>query len=436
MILPVVAALAVTGCESYEIDMPTNPEEPVVGAEVSTNVIYEANPRFFGTSDCLNAIDAQLARIQDMGCDVIWLMPIMEPGELNSIGSPYCIRDFKAVNPKYGTLDDLKTLISNAHSKGMKVYLDWIANHTAWDHPWITEHPERYVKDANGDIKYPETWTDVAELDFSNEGTCEAMKDAMLYWVNECGIDGYRLDHADGVPMEFWADVTSALKAINPQFVMLGESSKTEFYNIGFDMIYDWNSGPAISKAFTGGKATDAVAEAADALAKVPEGKSILRYAINHDVAAENPVNKYFGSYEAMPAAYVMASMLNGTPLIYSSMDAEYLSGTLSYFNYNPLTYSDNLTATYKAINSAFRASAEIRRGELSNYSNSSVACFMRSIPGHNLMVAVNTSADVQTLKAPIVLAGESMNDLLNGGQTTVPVTIELQPYSYIILAN
>ena len=438
MILPVVAALAVTGCESYEIDMPANPAEPVVGNEVSTNVIYEANPRFFGTSDCLNEIDLQLPRIKEMGCDIVWIMPVFEPGSLNSVGSPYCIRDFKAINPSYGTLADLKKLVDDAHASGLKVMLDWIANHTSWDNPWITEHPERYLHDENGNIVSPpgQKWNDVAQLDFSNASTREAMKDAMVYWVKECGIDGYRCDYAEGVPLDFWSDLNATLREINPEIIMLAETGKYSFYEAGFDMIYDWGSATAIADAFTGGKPSGAVTEAAEALAQVPDGDSILRYALNHDVASENNVATMFGSYDALPAAYVLASMLNGTPLIYSSMDVEGLSGKLSFFNFNKLTFSAKLTATYKAINSAFKASAEVRRGQLADYSASSIACFTRSIPGHNLLVAVNTSGDVKSMKAPIVLAGATMNDLLNGGQTTVPVTIELQPYSYIILAD
>lgn len=436
MILPVVAALAVTGCESYEIDMPANPAEPTVGPEVSTSVIYEANPRFFGTSGCLNEIDLQLPRIQEMGCDILWVMPVFEPGSLNSIGSPYCIRDFKAVNPSYGTLDDLKKLVGDAHSKGMKVMLDWIANHTSWDNPWITTNPDRYVHDENGNIVSPSGWSDVAQLDFTNASTREAMKDAMVYWVKECGIDGYRCDYADGVPLDFWSDLIVTLRGINPEFIMLAETNNASFYEAGFDMIYDWSSSTAIADAFTGGKPSGVITEAADALARVPEGDSILRYVLNHDVAAENNVATMFGSYDAVPAAYVLASMLNGTPMIYSAMDVANLSGKLSFFNFNKLTFSDELTATYKAINSAFKASAEVRRGQLTDYSGSSIVCFTRSIPGHNLLVAVNTSASAQSLKSPITLAGATMNDLLNGGQATVPVTIELQPYSYIILAD
>lgn len=431
-----VAAFAATGCTSYEIDVPANPAEPVIGNEVSTNVIYQANLRFFGDNECLKGLTRQVSRIAGMECDILWVMPVYEPGELNGIGSPYCIRDFKAVNPRYGTMTDLKELVNTAHSSGMKVILDWVANHTAWDCSWITEHPDWYVKDAAGNIVSPSGWSDVAQLNFANADMRAAMKDAMLFWVEQLGIDGYRCDYADGVPHDFWSDVITALRAKNSDMIMLAETANPDYYADGFDMIYDWNSSTTISSAFNGGKPADVVKEATEALAKVPDGKSILRYVFNHDVAAENNVATMFGAPEGVPAAYVLASMLNGTPMIYSSMDVEGLSGKLSFFNYMTLDFSTSLSDEYKAINAAFKASAEVRRGELRDFSNSSVVCFTRAIPGHNLLVAVNTTGSEKSVKSPISLAGSTMTGLIDGKQVTVPVEISLEPYSYTILMN
>ena len=431
-----VAALAATACTSYEIDMPANPEPPVVGNKVSSNVIYQANPRFFAENECLKALTAQVPRIAGMGCDILWVMPVYETGELNGIGSPYCVRDFKALNPRYGTSADMKDLVSAARTKGMKVILDWVANHTAWDCVWITEHPDWYVKDAQGNIVSPSGWSDVAQLDFSNAAVRSAMKDAMAYWVTTYGIDGFRCDYADGVPHEFWSSAISDLRASNPELIMLAESSDVACYDDGFDMIYDWNSAPTISSVFKGGKPSDAVKEATEALAKVPDGKSILRYVFNHDVAAENNVATMYGAPEGVPAAYVVASMLNGTPMIYSSMDVEGLSGKLSFFDYRTLDFSKALSDQYAAINDAFKASAEVRRGQLTDYSNSSVVCFTRSIPGQILLVAVNTTGATQKVRTPIVLAGSTMKNIIDGSSVNIPYEIELGPYAYVIMMN
>ena len=431
-----LTAIALSSCTSYEIDMPENPEPPTIGREVSSNVIYQANPAFFGTQDCLRGLSGQLDRIADMGCDILWVMPIYERGTLNAFGSPYCVKDFKGVNPKYGNLDDVKNLVNTAHGKGLRVIFDWVANHTSWDHPWIEQYPERYQHDANGNIVSPSGWSDVAQLDFSNAATREAMEDAMLYWVREVGIDGYRCDYADGVPGDFWSSTIDRLRAVKSDLIMLAETSKTEFYDYGFNMIYDWNSSTAISTAFNGGKPADVVKEAQEALAKVPDGKSILRYAFNHDVAAENNFDKYFGSAEAIPAAYVCASMLNGTPMIYSGMDATGISGKLSFFDYKTLDFSATLSDEYQVIDAAFKATAEVRRGELRDYSNASVVCFTRSIPGKSMMVAVNATDAARTVRTPISLAGSVMTDLVEGRNVTLEPMVELEPYGYKIFVN
>lgn len=428
--------IAATGCTSYEIDMPKNPAEPIIGNEVSSDVVYQANPRFFAENECLKALTSQLPRISEMDCDILWVMPIYETGELNSIGSPYCIRDFKTINPKYGTMADLKELVNSAHSKGMKVILDWVANHTSWDHPWITDHPDRYDKDSNGNIVSPSGWPDVAQLNYDNAATREAMTDAMTYWVKEAGIDGFRCDYVDGVPQDFWSNLISGLRTSNPDIIMLAETGNQIYYSDGFDMIYDWNCATVISGVFNGGKPSEVVKEGIEAMAKVPDGKSILRFAFNHDTAADNDIDKMFGSVEAIPAAYVAAAMLNGTPMVYSAMDAEGLSGKLSFFDYKALNFSQSLTNKYKAINAAFKASAEVRRGELRDYSNSSVICFTRLIPEHTLLVAVNTTGEVKTVRTPITLAESVMTDMIDGGEVPVPYEIELPPYGYTILMN
>ena len=432
-----VAAFATTACTSYEIDMPENPAVPVVGNEVSSNVIYQANPRFFGTQDCLKGLQGQLPRIADMGTDILWIMPVYEPGELKSIGSPYCVRNFTALNPRYGSMADLKAVVNDAHAKGMKVIFDWVANHTAWDCAWITEHPNWYDQDAAGNIVAPNGWPDVAQLNLEVPEAAAAMKAAMLYWVNELKIDGYRCDFADGVPHAFWKSVIDDIRAINPDAIMLAESTDNDFYADGFNMIYDWNCAPTLSKVFNGGKPADAIKEAKDAMAIVPDGKSILRYVFNHDVAAENNVATMYGAPEGVPAAYVLASMLNGTPMVYSSMDVEGLSGKLSFFDYRSMDFSTTLSDVYRNINGAFKASADVRRGQLTDYSNNSVACFTRVIPGgHYLLVMVNTTADDVAFKTPITLTGATMTNLMNETSEVVPVVMNLGAYEYAILMN
>lgn len=414
--------------------------EDIQEERVSENrVIYEVFVRNFSPEGNLKGVEAHIPRLKDLGVDVVWLMPIYKLGDTGKWGpysSPYAIKDYRKIDSDNGTEQDLRDLVKTIHDNGMEIWFDWVANHTDWDCPWITEHPDWYVKDAAGNIVSPSGWSDVAQLDFSKAAVREAMKDAMAYWVTAYGIDGYRCDYADGVPHDFWSDVIASLRASNPDLIMLAESADVACYADGFDMIYDWNSAPTISAVFKGGKPADAVKEATEALAKVPDGKSILRYVFNHDVAAENNVATMYGAPEGIPAAYVVASMLNGTPMIYSSMDVEGLSGKLSFFEYRTLDFSTSLSDEYGKINEAFKASAEVRRGQLTDYSNSSVVCFTRSIPGQTLLVAVNATGDTKTVRTPIVLAGYTMKNILDGSSVNVPYEIELGPYEYTIMMN
>ena len=445
MVAAFAAAMFLSACSSDnkgdEPSFPDSPSQPETGKIVSDLVIYEANPRFFGQNDCLNTLTSNLKRISDMGCDVVWLMPVCEPSTApQSVGSPYSTKNYEALNPKYGTMADLQNLVKTAHGLGMKVILDWVPNHTGWDNPWITEHPGWFMHNASGDIISPpgQNWKDVAQLNYNDPDLWKGMTDAMLYWVTNADIDGFRLDYADSpnIPADFWKGLASDLRAKKSHMLLLAESSNYSFYDYGYDMIYDWHSAPTLATAFKNGKPAPIIQEAEGALGNVPEGKSILRYVFNHDTMSENPIDSYYGSIDALPAAYVCASMLNGTPLIYSGMDAEGLKGSQSFFNYTTLTFSDKFTPIYKAINSAFKESVKVRGGALTDLTNGSMMMFMRKLGDSRLFVAVNTTAREQTFQVPMAVFAYTFNDLLNGGTVTTSTTMTLPPYGYTILMN
>lgn len=404
------------------------------GKSAPSAVVYQVNPRFYGRQECLKAVTADIPRIAGMGCDILWIMPVYEVGVRNSIGSPYCVRDYKSVSAPMGTVGDLRDLVSVAHDNGMEVILDWVANHTAWDHVWTVSNPERYVKDADGNIAATPAWGDVAQLDYSVESTRLAMKDAMRFWIDTAGIDGFRCDYAEGVPHDFWREAIADLRASDPDLIMLAESSKEDFYADGFDMVYDWNFAPAMKTLFNGGKPVAFHEYVVGSDARVPEGKTILRYAFNHDVASENAVDTMFGAPEGVPAAYLLAAMTNGIPMIYSSMDVEGLSGKLSFFDYRILEFSPSLTSVYKAINDAFKVSAEARAGELKSYSSAEAVMFSRTNGGKTLLVIVNPTGKGITVKTPISLAGTGMTDLISGEKGNLSVTVDLPAYGYKVL--
>ena len=220
---------------------------------VQRSAVYEVFVRDFSPTGDLKGVTAGLGRIQAVGANVIWLMPIYPVGVLNhkgELGSPYAVRDYEAINPAFGTASDFRDLIRAAHNRGMHVILDWVANHTAWDNPWIKAHPDWYLHDAKGEISVPvdpqghlTDWTDVAQLDYKNPELRKGMIAAMKYWIDTYQIDGFRMDAAGFVPDAFWQECLPALRAEsrNP-LMLLAEWGDLKMHRFGFDLTYAWDS--------------------------------------------------------------------------------------------------------------------------------------------------------------------------------------------------
>ncbi len=400
-------------------------------------VFYEANPRVFATSNQLNAINARLGDIKDLGVDVIWLMPICEQGKLKAIGSPYCIKDFKKVHPQYGTLDDLKALVKKAHDLGMKVILDWIANHTSWDNSW-TENEGWHSTDAAGNIISPPefNWSDVADLNFGNADMRAAMKDAMSFWVTEAGVDGFRCDYAEGVPQDFWTDALKHLRTLDEDIILLAEGDKSWLYEVGFDIMYAWSFPNAIEKVFGGNSGAASIFESFNNdMKNVPEGKMRMRYIINHDTASEkSPISRYGGERGSM-AAFVLTTMLEGCPLIYSSQEIGY-SKSLSFFNNNVMKWESNKAYTdeYIKVMEAFNSTRDVRVSNpvLANTGNVAKMTFTNSID-EVFVVIVNTKNEKATVKVPLAVVGKEVTDLMTGKTVVPEASIDLEPYQYLL---
>src|SRR5690606_22086266 len=205
---------------------------------------YQVNVRAFSEEGTLNGVRERLDHIKTLGANVVYLMPIYPVGQVNSVGelgSPYSIKNYKTISPEYGTLDDLRALVEEAHAMDMAVIMDWVANHTSWDNAWIYNHPEWYLKDENGEITHPPgtNWNDVAQLDFNNNELRAAMVDVMSYWVYNANIDGFRCDYADGVQQSFWAEAIPAVRSIkNQDLLMLAEGTRRNHFDVGFDYTF------------------------------------------------------------------------------------------------------------------------------------------------------------------------------------------------------
>lgn len=410
----------------------------VTGNKLSeSKVVYEANLKLYAETNAINAIKARLDNIKSLGVDILWLMPVYEEGNYESVGSPYCIKDYTKLNPEYGSIDDLKSLVSLAHEKGMKVILDWVANHTSWDNIWIS-NKNWYTQDANGNIISPQgtEWNDVADLNYDNFEMRQAMIDAMKYWISETDVDGYRCDYAEGVPEDFWRAVISELRNIKGNdLIMLAEGSSDSFYEYGFNGVYGWNFTLTLQEVFKGNKlVTDLYKVYNDEIKNVPQGCFRLRYSTNHDLASEDsPINVYGGDKGAM-AAFVIATMLEGYPLIYSSQEIGY-DQSLSFFEYNIMDWNSNQNymSDYISYMEIYKNTAEFRGGKLKLYNTGEVVSLYYS---NGLLVMVNTTDEEQTVKTPIERSGEMVKNVETNEELVLPISMKFQPYEYKIFSN
>lgn len=435
IICAVGGMMVISSCSGNDAVIPANPEQPVAVNVTTEKIIYEANPRMYDEQNGLVTLTEKLPEIKDMGTDIVWVMPINTPGEEKSIGSPYCIKDYSTVNAQLGTKADFITLVDAAHKLGMEVILDWVANHTAWDCPWITSHPEWYVHDANGDIVAPGTWTDVAELDYDNTEMRSTMINLMKSWVTETGIDGFRLDNTEGVPDDFWAEAITALRQTKPDLFILAETSYPNAYAYGADMIYGWQFATGLSELFTGKATQEELVNAVnEEIEQIPDDNAtrIMRYSVNHDIAAEKSVEQLFGSENGAEAAYAIALFTGGTPMFYTSQLIDY-QGTASFFTYEASTFNSAKIAIVKNINEIFKATADIRQGKLLKY-QAGKCVLLEYVLGDSLLVlAANPNDQAFEVKMPIEVAGLTVTDMISGVQTTMPVAETLEPYQYKI---
>jgi len=221
---------------------------------VRDGVIYEIYPRAFSQKGDFNAITARLDELKDLGVTILWLMPIHPIGQekkKGTIGSPYAVRDYYAINPDYGSAEDLKRLVREAHTRGLKVIIDIVANHTSWDSV-LMKHPEFYKRDAQGNITYPHDWYDIAALNYGNQELRRYMTDMLKYWIREFDLDGFRCDVAGEVPTDFWENARRELEQIKPDIVMLAEAHKAELQVSAFDLDYSWPLHSALTNVLQG----------------------------------------------------------------------------------------------------------------------------------------------------------------------------------------
>ena len=424
-------------------------------------VIYEVNTRQFTDEGTFNGVNSHLDRLKDLGVDILWFMPIHPISEKNrkgELGSYYAVKDYKAVNPEFGTLDDFKALVNNAHSRGMKVILDWVPNHTGCDNAWVVEHPDYYARDKQGEMFGPFDWTDVYKLDYSNPATREAMIDAMSFWLTEVGVDGFRCDVAMQVSTDFWNEARPRLQALKPDLFMLAEASQPDLEEHAFDMAYNWPMKDLFNAiAYTSdqykyvpkegephkypvAKATDIATLVQQQQADYPYGAYMMNMITNHDLNSwEGTEFERLGDY--VPAFAVLSYTLPGMPLIYTGQEVG-LNRAFEFFvkDKAPDWTRNDWTSFYTDLNALKHSrpelSADASTGSLITYRTTSpdILVFERRNGNSRTVTGVNLGK----LPAPVTFTGmrpdtKGMKAIIAESEHN-DIPESLQPGQYFIL--
>lgn len=367
--LILVGLFAFVACE-IEVKKEANKIASISDEVLETAVIYEANIRQYSKDGTFEAFTKDIPQLKELGVKIIWLMPVfpisqtkrkatggdfasklIDPKEREkALGSYYAVSDFKKINPEFGTIEDFRTLVKVAHENGMYVILDWVPNHTGWDHTWIKTNPEFYTKNAKGEITDPLNndgtpvgWADVADLNYDSEGLRAEMVKDMQYWITKEEVDGFRCDVAGSVPTDFWQGAIPKLRAKKDIF-MLAEAWEPELLKEGlFDMAYGWDRHHAlndIAKGEIGAKKWDENYQ--KDIARYEADDILMNFVTNHDENSWNgTINERMGA--AAEALTALSYVVPGMPLIYSGQEYG-LSHRLKFFEKDSIPHTKGET--------------------------------------------------------------------------------------------
>lgn len=367
-------------------------------------VVYEVFPRAFSPQGNFKGVTAQLDRLADLGVTVLWLMPIHPMGKLKAkgtLGSPYAVRDYDAIDPAYGTPAEFKQLVAAAHRRKMKVFIDIVANHTAWDSVLIDKHPDWYTHDAAGAIVPPNPdWVDVADLDYGNAALREYMRGMLVRWLRDYGIDGFRCDYASGVPTDFWEAVRPELDRVRPGLAFLAEADDPALLRNAFDIDYAWDFYHVVAEALAGRAPASQIRTTwENAAAKYPRGALRLRFSDNHDQLRTT-------GQAGLPAALAASALmftLDGVPLLYNGMEVGDTteSAAPALFERTPIQWEmaerrPRVEALYRSLAALRRAHPAFTRGTvrwLRNADEQRIVSFERAAGDESLVVVINLSS-------------------------------------------
>lgn len=414
--------------------------------------IYEVNIRQYTPEGTLKAFTRHLPRLKKMGVDIVWLMPIHPisiPKRKGTLGSYYAVSDFRAINPLFGDHKDFKQLVDSAHAQGMYIIIDWVPHHTGWDHPWIKDHPAYYNTNNKGEIRDPineETgepwgWTDVAELNLSNPDMRRQIIDDMIFWIEDYQIDGFRVDHAHGVPPDYWDEVSKTLAGLQKPIFMLAEGEEPYLRNdSSFVAGYAWKFHHMMNDIARGEKSVNYLDTILDNERKNYTYGYDMYFTSNHDE------NSWAGTeFERMgdghKAFAALSITIDGIPLLYSGQE-EPLKKRLAFFEKDTIPFSkyeyEEFYSTLLNLKKKNKALWNGDHGGISKRINTSdrVYAFVREKDGDQVVGIFNLSNKPQTTQLSVDV--KSLDEIFSGkdSEYTQGQTISLAPWEFLIYSN
>lgn len=404
ILIPAIAALLVS-CKTQNETM-EHPQE----WKHTTN-IYEVNVRQYTPEGTFAAFEKHLPRLKKMGVKTLWFMPITPIAQQNkkgTLGSPYAAYDYTSINPEFGTLENFKHLVNEAHKMGFNVIIDWVANHTGWDHVWTKTHPEWYLKDADGSFHKASGMDDIIELDFSNKEMRQAMIDAMKYWIKETNIDGFRCDLASWVEVDFWQQARPEVEKLKPLF-FIGEFDELENPEYGkvFDASYSWKWMHLSKDFYQKNLPISDLKNLLEQYSKIGDNSMRAWFTTNHDENSWNGT-EYEKYGELAPALAVFSATWNGVPLLYSGQELPMKTKRLEFFEKDPIPWNGKyeLEDFYKTLLNLKSENPALRGGDpsvttfwINTNSNDKILAYLRKNGDREVLVLINTTKDAANFK-------------------------------------
>jgi glycosidase len=407
-------------------------------------VIYEVNIRQYTREGTFNAFEKDLPRLTKLGVDILWLMPVHPIGEKyrkGKLGSYYSVKDYKAINPEFGTIGDFKHLVKAAHAQGLKVIIDWVPNHTSLDNDLVKTHPDYYLKDSAGKFVSPFDWTDVIRLNYSNPATRRYMTETMQWWLNETDIDGFRCDVAHMVPTDYWDELRPELDKVKPVF-MLAEADIPAQHMRGFDMSYDWKFHHIMNDIAKGRKkATAIMKHFAWADSVYPGDSYLMQFTSNHDENSWNGT-EYERMGEGVQTFAVLAATLRDMLLIYNGQESGF-NRRLKFFEKDSIDWGHYpLTGFYQELIALKKRNKALWNGEeggkiqpVPTNRNNAIFAFVREKENDKVLVICNLTAKPQAVKIKSALLQGRYIELFTGEKQSFgeQAKITLKPWQYLL---